>query len=292
MIVGPTASGKTDLALRLGNDLPLALISADSMQVYRGMDIGTAKPPSEQRKQFALIDFVEPGNQYSAGQFARDATRCCEEAWNRGQVPCLVGGSGLYLRSLLQGTTDLPPIPSEIRAQVEAMPTNLRIERLMQCDPESAAKIELRNPRRVSRALEVFLSTGRGLLSWQRDSTRNALVLDQRLGFCLDPKSEELRDRIRMRNKIAMQDGWLDETRHLAEQYGADQIRATGAIGYSELLDVAEGRLTLEEAEERIEIRTWQYARRQRTWFRSEAGLLWNSDFEEIEKAVHQFIKG
>lgn len=292
MIVGPTASGKTELALRLAQNIPLCLISVDSMQIYTGMDIGTAKPPLDQRKQFALIDGVLPGSPYSAGRFARDATMLCEKAWGESRLPCLVGGSGLYLRSLLQGTADIPPIPSEIRNYVDAMPVDLRIAALLQQDPETAAKIVLQNPRRVSRALEVILATGKGLAKWQSESHRFALSFSNSLGFCISLETPELNERIHRRNQKAMADGWLEETRQLAQTYSAEAIRATGAIGYSELLDVLAGSLTLSAAAEQIEMRTRQYARRQRTWFRREPGLTWSANPAEIEKASYQFAKG
>jgi tRNA dimethylallyltransferase len=290
LIAGPTASGKTALALHLARSLPLRLISADSMQVYRGMDIGTAKPALGQRERFALIDVVDPGEAYSAGRFARDAAVACENAWSSGQVPCLCGGSGLYLRALITGMADLPAISPELRAEIGAMPPEERRSELSRLDPQTASVTDLKNPRRVSRALEVLRATGKGLSAWQRESPGKPLNAQESLGFCLSPSQETLELRIQRRNREALSGGWLDEVRHLAEKYGPEALRSTGAIGYSELLDVAAGKLSLAEAAMLIERRTLQYARRQKTWFRRERALTWSDDILEIETACRHFL--
>lgn len=286
IIAGPTGSGKSSLALRLAGELPLRLISADSMQIYRGMDIGTSKPPPGQRERFALIDVADPGEGFSAGRFAKLAKASCVEAWNASLMPCVVGGSGLYLSALLHGIADIPAIDSRIRSLVEAMASGHRIEELTRLDPETAAKTELKNPRRVSRALEVIMATGKGLAAWQRESQKQGLACDARLGFCLNPDPAELRNKIKKRNHAAFAAGWPDEAHALARHFGADAIRSTGAIGYAELLDLPPA-----EAKDLIELRTLQYARRQRTWFRREAELQWLFDETAIENQVRQFFK-
>jgi tRNA dimethylallyltransferase len=287
VLAGPTASGKTGLALKLAERLPLRLISADSMQVYRGMDIGTAKPMGADRSRFALIDVADPGEGYSAGRFAREAAEACETAWKEGTVPCLVGGSGLYLRALLRGMAEVPPIPAALRAEIEAMDPGARAAELSRLDPETAAAIEMKNPRRVSRALEVLKSTGKGLLAWQKAGHAGALRYGALLGFCLERDPADLAKRVRQRNLDALERGWAAEAAALAARHGAEAMKATGAIGYAELLEMAP-----EKAMPLIETRTLQYARRQRTWFRKEPDLRPEADFAKIEQAATSFTKG
>ena len=286
VIAGPTASGKSALALRLAGHFPLALISADSMQVYRGMDIGTAKPGPEERRRFALIDVADPGEGFNAGRFAREATAACEEAWNAGRMPCLVGGSGLYLRALLQGLAEMPPIPAALRAEISGLPAAEALAELKRLDPETAGKIESQNPRRVSRALEVFKASGKGLSAWQRES-RPALQFGALLGYCLDPGHEALAARIHRRNQAAFAMGWPDEAHALARHFGKEALLSTGAIGYAELLSMKP-----EEAKPLIELRTMQYARRQRTWFKKEPLLKAIADGVGIEQSLQEFIEG
>jgi tRNA dimethylallyltransferase len=284
---GPTASGKTELALRLADALPLSLVSADSMQVYRGMDIGTSKPSVALRRRFALVDVADPGEGYSAGRFAREAASACERAWSEGLVPMVVGGSGLYIRALLNGLADLPPVPLAVRRSVESMPADARVAELRRLDAESLTGLDLDNPRRVGRALEILISTGKGLKAWQRDSHVRSLDYGPSLGFWLDPEPSVLAARIHARNEAALAAGWLDEARGLAARYGREALVGTGAIGYAELLDMEPA-----DAAPRIEIRTRQYARRQRTWFRKEACLSRENNGEAILRAATEFIRG
>jgi tRNA dimethylallyltransferase len=286
VVAGPTASGKTALALRLADHFPLALISADSMQVYRGMDIGTAKPGPEERRRFALIDVADPGEGYSAGRFARDASAACEEAWKASQLPCLVGGSGLYLRALLQGLAEVPPIPAALRAEIAALEPAQALAELRRLDPETAGKIEIQNPRRVGRALEVIKATGKGLAAWQGES-RPGLEYGALLGYCLDPGAEALAARIHRRNQAAFAMGWPDEAHALARHFGKEAVLSTGAIGYAELLSFSP-----EVAKPLIELRTRQYSRRQRTWFKKEPLLQAVADGVGIEHQVKAFIEG
>jgi tRNA dimethylallyltransferase len=286
LLAGPTASGKTDLALKLAAQLPLRLISADSMQVYRGMDIGTSKPPKAERDKFALIDIVDPGDGFSAGRFSSLARAACQDAWGQGLIPCVVGGSGLYISALVNGIAEVPEIDSGIRRKVEGLAHEERIRELLRLDPETGAKTELKNPRRVSRALEVVLATGKGLAAWQREAQQDGIAAGRRLGICLNPDAALLREKIKKRNEIAFAAGWPDEAHALARRHGADAIRSTGAIGYAELLDLGPA-----EAKPLIELKTLQYARRQRSWFRREKWLQWETETLNIEKLAENFIR-
>ena len=280
VIAGPTASGKTALAHALAAQGPLRLISADSQLVYRGMDIGTAKPPAAERAAWGLIDLVDPGQSFSAGEFCRQAKPLVEAAWGQGQTPVLVGGTGLYLKALLEGLADIPAVPDEIRERLEDEHRRLGLEpllaRLDAVDPAGAAALDRKNPRRVLRALEVFEATGRALSAWQRD-THPAVSPDRALWLGLDPGAEALEERIRARVQSSLAEGWLQETLCLQEKWGAEAVGKSAAIGYPELSAVLKGTRTLEQASQDILIQTRQYARRQRTWFRAQADIHWSA---------------
>ncbi|MGH7443163.1 MAG: tRNA (adenosine(37)-N6)-dimethylallyltransferase MiaA, partial [bacterium] len=203
LLVGPTASGKTALAESLAQGHALALLSADSQQVYRGLDIGTAKPGPQTRASWGLLDVVDLGEPFSAGAFCRLAVEACESAWVTGRTPLLCGGTGLYLKALLEGLVDLPPTPPEVRSALEQewqegglLPL---LRRLDAVDPTLAVSIDRSNPRRVLRALEVYTATGRPLGAWQAESTLPALLPDRVLWLGLDPGQEILAKRIAQR---------------------------------------------------------------------------------------------
>jgi tRNA dimethylallyltransferase len=288
VLCGSTASGKTSLSLKLARMLPLRLISADSIQVYRGMDIGTAKPKNPDKELFALLDLVDPGQGFSAGRFASLAGQAAEMAWKVGQIPCVVGGTGLYIHALLHGLADIPSVPEKIREEVRMSSPQALGEELVSQDPESAAKTDMKNPRRVQRAVEVLRSTGRGLAAWQAAGTHGALPHGKRLMLGLNPSNEALLHSVRQRNEEALSLGWLEEAKTLAGRFSEAAIRSTGAIGYGELLDVAAGKSSMQEAKSLIETRTLQYARRQRTWFKKDKEIEWHvsPDAERIAQRI------
>jgi tRNA dimethylallyltransferase len=296
VLVGPTASGKTGFAERLAGALPLRLISADSQQVYRGMDIGTAKPLGPDREAWALLDVVDPGQSFSAGEFCRQAAPLCEAAWAEGKLPVIAGGTGLYLKALLQGLAEIPPIPDEVRAGLEAEFQSHGLAPLLalldEADPILAATVDRQNPRRILRALEVFEATGQPLSQWQAQTTTPALVPGKALWLGLDPGKEALEKRITQRVDACLATGWLDEVKALAARWGQDPLRKSAAIGYPELLDVSLGAQTLDQAREAILLRTKQYAKRQRTWFKAQEGILWGTgeDDPRLPKAMSQLL--
>lgn len=296
VIVGPTASGKTGFAERLAETLPLRLISADSQQVYRGMDIGTAKPLGAAKDRWGLIDVADPGQAFSAGEFCRLAAPLCEQAWAKGELPALVGGTGLYLKALLQGLAEVPAIPETVRegleAEFKAGGLAPLLARLDQVDPALAATVDRQNPRRILRALEVFQATGKPLSQWQAQTTTPALTPAKTVWLGLDPGKDPLDQRIAQRVDACLAQGWLDEVRALASRWGDPALRQSAAIGYPELLDVAQAKLPLATAREQILHRTRQYARRQRTWFKAQAGVVWglNGDDPRLVKALSPLI--
>ena len=281
VICGPTASGKTELGLCLAQRYPLRLISVDSQQVYVGMDIGTAKPAPDQRKNFALIDVAQPGEGYSAGDFCRMAVPLVEEAWATGRCACLVGGTGLYMKALLEGLAEVPPVPARIRHTLESELSRVGLPalaaELVHADPALADRSDLRNPRRVLRGLEVARATGKPLSAWQAEAPGPWLLPDKVLWLGLLPSDAELRQRIQLRAQASLAGGWLDEARALRLRHGDGALLASGAIGYGEVLQVLDGNLSLEKAEKAITQRTWAYARRQKTWFRKAPVAQWLS---------------
>ncbi len=274
VISGPTASGKTALSLQLSQQMPLCLLNADSMQVYQDLDIGTAKPSVSERQHFGLLDLVKPGQDFSAGDFQRAALPLIEAAWQASQIPCLVGGSGFYLRAVCDGLAQVPPIPLQTRhllqKRLETQGLASLARELEAKDPQTASHTALENPRRVLRALEVLEATGQGLAHWQSLGLAGAAPYDSLLFLYLDPGPETLEKNIHARAKTSLSAGWLEETRSAVAKYGREALLSVGVIGYAELLRHSDGEISLADAEKAIILRTRQYARRQRTWFRKE----------------------
>jgi tRNA dimethylallyltransferase len=294
VIVGPTGSGKTALAESLAAERPLVLLSADSQQVYRGMDIGTAKPLGPTRSQWGLLDLVDPGQPFSAGEFCRAAVPAIEAAWAAGKTPCLAGGTGLYLKALLEGLAEIPAVPDGVREALTAELHELGLpalaERLQRLDPVIATRTDLQNPRRVLRALEVLQATGKPLSQWQSESTAPALVPEQSLWIGVDPGREALDKRLEDRTADLLALGWPREVELLAQRWGDAVLSQSAAIGYPELLDHRRGRQSLAEAQEAIVRQTQQYARRQRTWFKAVEGIRWTSESAEAAALVQGFL--
>jgi tRNA dimethylallyltransferase len=274
-IVGPTASGKSELAVALARRLDGEVVSMDSRQIYRGMDIGTAKIPLAERGGVPHhgLDLVDPDQSYSAGRFARDARGWIGEIRARGRVPVLVGGTGFFLRALTQpifGEPDLEPGRRRaLRSWLAARP-RAALERWVRAlDPERAALAAQGGPQRLSRTLEVALLTGRALTWWHRHGPSEGAALAG-LIVRLDVPRAELDRRIDARVRLMMERGLVDEVRALAAAgYGAGAPGMTG-VGYREIGLQLAGEITPEEAEERIGKATRAYARRQATWFRNQ----------------------
>jgi tRNA dimethylallyltransferase len=287
-IVGPTASGKSALALRFAQLLPVEIVSCDSQQVYVGMDIGTGKPTPAERQAVPhhLLDVVLPTEVFHAARWAALARVAIGHIITRGRVPLVVGGTGLYLRALLTGLFEAPPPQAAIRERHRAEAKDRGVEvlhgRLAMIDPDTAARVQPRDLMRVSRALEVYEQTGVPISVLRR---RSVAAPDFKAAtLVLDPPMDILRERIAGRLDAMMAAGFLDETRDLRERFGGG-ARALSALGYEQLGDHLDGLSSLEEAVSAAKVATMGYARRQRTWFRKEAGA-WRVETKPDPDAV------
>lgn len=280
VVVGPTASGKSALALRYAEERNGEIISADCMAVYKGFNIGTAKPSAEEmdRVPFHLIDVVEPTTAFNVAMFQTMAIDAVRQIQSRGRVPVIVGGTGLYVRALLRGFS-LPPAVSnpEIRRQLieRAQSGELMAmhEELRQLDPEAAAKIHPNDMIRLTRALEVIMTTGKSFSQQQQavapPELSNAAV------FGLQLTREALVKRIEDRCHKMIEAGWLDEVRQLLQDGVPVDSPAMRSLGYRQLAAVSSGSMCLEDAIPEIIKQTRQYAKRQMTWFRKEENVVW-----------------
>ena len=277
-ITGPTASGKTSLSLNLAERLSAEIISCDSMQIYKGMDIGTAKATAEERARVPhhLIDFLSPTESYSVESYRAAAIECAREITERGRLPIFVGGTGLYIDSVSRALSqDAPESDPEYREKIfSEIKTDEDItalwERLRAVDPESAEKIHKNNVKRVIRALEIYDATGKpkSLLDKESHGGEREVFVGM---ITIDFHDRELLYRkVDTRVDIMMREGLLDEVRSLYDAGLLASGTASAAIGYKELVEYIEGRCTLDCAVERLKLATRRYAKRQLTWFRHE----------------------
>lgn len=281
ILVGPTASGKTALALALAERLPIEIISCDSQAVYRGLDVGTAKPTPQERALVPhhLIDVADPWEEFSAARFVEAAEEAIAQIRARGRIPLLVGGTGLYLRSLIRGIVEAPPKDQELRGRLEARvqaegPQVLHGE-LAQVDPETAARLAPADKVRIVRALEVFLLTGIPLSEHHRrheEATRVARHRSLVLG--ITPPREELYRRVEFRAAKMFDEGLVEETVRLSGD-PANRPRLEKIMGYREALLLAEGKISREEALQATRLEQRRYAKRQLTWFRAMPEVEW-----------------
>ncbi len=272
-LMGATGTGKSQLAMTLAAASGSCIVSCDSMQVYAGLDIGTAKPsPQEQQRlKHHLIDCCNLPDQYSAARWAAQAREVIATENARGVTPLIVGGTGLYLRALLEGFADIPAEKPEVREYLEGLQqehgTPYLHQRLCVCDPAMAAKLKQTDTQRVMRALGVYESSGRPLSAWQADGERLAEPMDCPV-FVLEVEREVLRHGLAERFQAMMAAGWMDEARWLDGLNLPDMHPASRAVGYRQLLDYLHGALSLNEAVEKGITATRKYAKRQVTWFK------------------------
>ena len=304
-VVGPTAVGKTELSIELAKSYGGEIINADSRQIYRGMDIGTAKPTVQQRAVVPhhLYDIVDPPEQYSLNLYRRDAREAMEDIWSRGCLPFVVGGTGQYIWALLENWTvpEVPPdevLRNELKLYAEQLGSQKLHDRLRSVDPEAANKIHPRNIRRVIRALEVHTHTGRPISEWQSkgqpDFAYNVVGLD--LPDAIDSsmnrtKSAEHITRINRRAENFFEEGLLEETKALLDAGVSPDVSALTSIGYREAVAVLNGEATKEKAIELTKRSTKRFARRQRQWFRrGDKRISWVSNLVDAMTVLNSVI--
>lgn len=282
LLMGPTASGKTELALALCKQFDAEIISVDSAQVYRGMDIGTAKPDAQTQARWPhhLIDILDPTETYSAARFASDALRLIAEIRARNRVPLLVGGTMLYYRALTQGFNDLPPADPALRLELEQEAARegwpAMHARLSQLDPESGSRLHPNDQQRIQRALEIIGLTGLTPTQFYARS-KSATLEGAIVKIALNPPHRaELHERIARRFHGMMQQGFLQEVSHLHARGDLHlNLPSIRSVGYRQLWQHLDGECSLDEAIERGIAATRQFAKRQLTWLRSEDSLHW-----------------
>ena len=302
LLTGPTGAGKTDWAIRLAESAPVEIVSVDSALVYRGLDVGTAKPPPDVRARIPhhLIDICDATESYSAGRFVRDALECIRAIHARGRVPLLVGGTMLYLRGLLDGLAALPAALPELRRELDARAARagwpaLHAE-LARLDPAAAARIAPNDAQRIQRALEVCQATGQPISELQRATMSPLASFDVRYWMLNPPDRAVLHQRLARRLEAMMAGGFLEEVRRLRGRgdltSGHSSMRA---VGYRQLWAHLDGHYDLEEAGRRALAATRQLAKRQLTWMRAErrgewlgpaSELSWNRDICNGLKAL------
>jgi tRNA dimethylallyltransferase len=294
-VVGPTCTGKSALALALARRLGGELVNADALQVYRGLDRGTAKPDAAARAAVPhhLIDILDPREPFSAGEFARRARAAIADIGARGRVAIVVGGSGFYLRALWRGLAPVPAVPREVREtlrrRLDAEGVEALYDELRRRDAELASRLAPSDRQRLIRGLEVLEATGRPLSSWQREPEGAAVSMIV-LGLTL-PRTL-LYDRIATRAYAMLSGGWLDEIGQLLRDGVPESAPAFQAIGYRQLLRHVRGSCTVEHAMADTIRATRQYAKRQETWFRRERVAAWfrSPDLERIEHEAVEFL--
>lgn len=293
IICGPTASGKTSLALSLSKKYDIEIISADSRQIIKHLNIGTAKPTEEElaSTKFHLVDIIEPGERYSAFQFIDDSQKAIGNILKRDKIPLLVGGTGLYLYALTEGVVEIDSDDFEIRERLETELAEkggeFMHDKLSAIDPLEAAKIHPNNHQRLIRALEIFHLTGKSKSELLTTGAYKKSDYEFEY-FCLLPDREELYQKINQRVEVMIDDGLLEEINHLIEKGYKDKIEKANVIGYSELIEYLNGKTTLEEAISMIKQNSRRYAKRQYTWFRKQLSDRIFKNREELYQEIEQ----
>ncbi len=285
VICGPTASGKTALGIEVANLINGEIISADSMQIYKDMDIGSAKPTVDERAQAVhhLVDFVDPDIRYSVADFKNDAEIKIKDIIFRNKVPIIVGGTGLYVNSLIY---NIHYQDVEVDLDYRRFLENVSIEKLYEMankiDPDALNKISLTDRKRISRIIEIYHSTGKTKTELEKES-RHELEYDYKV-FVLNMDREKLYERINLRVDLMINAGLVDEVKKLINKYN-DFPTAMQGLGYKEIVQYLNGNCSLDEAVDKIKIETRRYAKRQLTWFRSYKNVVWieSGDLKNVE---------
>jgi len=299
-VVGPTASGKSELGIALAEAFDGEIVNCDSVQLYRGLYIGTAKVPPEQRRGIAhhLIDVLEPTEHFTAGEYARRALAIIEEIEARGRLAILVGGTGFYIRALRQPLFPSPPTNLALRVRLKRILERRgpeHVHRMLQrVDPVAAARIPPRDWSRTTRALEYFFQTGRRISEAQRERPAPPPLAHRLHLIALNPPREELYRRINRRAEEMFARGWVEEVQALLRSGVPETAKALQAHGYRRILQYLRGEISLARAIELTQRDVRHYAKRQLTWFRREPNVIWFRGFgddPDVQRAVIQMIR-
>ena len=298
VICGPTASGKTALSIELAKRINGEIVSADSMQIYDEMNIGTAKPDQEEMQgiKHYLIGNIKPTKRYSVSEFKKDAIAAIKEIVSKEKMPIVVGGTGLYVNSLVYGI-DYPEIQTnleyrkELEKIVEEKGLQYLFEKAVEIDKEAMKNISPNDKKRILRVLEIYKETGKTKTELERESRKNGIPYDYKI-FAINMPREILYDRINRRVDIMIEKGLIDEVSSLYEKYGESLLTSMQAIGYKEVVEFLKGNCTKEEMIEKIKMETRRYAKRQLTWFRKIENIQWLDGLNDIQNNVNIILEG
>lgn len=297
VICGPTASGKTALSIQLAKKIDGEIVSADSMQIYEDMDVGTAKPSIEEMEgiKHYLIGNVSPTVRYSVANFKKDAINAINEIIQKGKTPIIVGGTGLYVDSLVQGIEyDDTEIDLEYRNQLEKVAKEYGLDYLynkaIQIDPTAMKKISNNDKKRIFRVLEIYHATGKTKTMQEYESKQKENPYDYKV-FAIDMDREKLYERINKRVDIMIANGLVDEVKKLISKY-SELPTAIQGLGYKEVVLYLNNEITYDEMVEKIKLETRHYAKRQLTWFRRNKDITWINGLDNIQNNVNIILKG
>ena len=297
VICGPTASGKTALSIELAKKINGEIISSDSMQIYKDMNIGTAKPTIEEMQgiKHYLVDFVTPDKRYSVADFKRDAESAIKEILNRGKIPIVVGGTGLYVDSLIFGIEyqDIK-LDEEYRKELEEIASqDGGLERLYnrakKIDSLAIEKISSNDKKRIIRILEIYKATGKTKTEQEQESRKNGVKYDYKV-FAINIEREKLYDRINKRVDIMIQQGLIEEVKKLLQKYNEFPTAMQG-LGYKEVVEYLENKCTKEEMIEKIKMETRRYAKRQITWFKKNKQTIWIDGLKDKQDNIQIILE-
>ena len=276
-IAGPTAVGKSAVALALAEKIGGEIISVDSMQVYRGLDIGTAKPTAAERARVPhhLLDLCDLSEAFDVAQFVQQAEKAVADIRSRNKTPIFCGGTGLYFKAFLEGLGEAPPSNEKLREELRAAPLAALLDELRERDPAAYKKIDKQNPRRVIRAIEVIRLTGKKFSEQRSEWTTQRVEIAEKKLICFQRTPEDLHQRINVRVDEMFQRGLVAETRELLQRGLAENMFAMQAIGYRQVVEHLRGERDLAKTIELVKARTRNFAKRQLTWFRRHGNCMW-----------------
>ena len=297
VICGPTASGKTALSIELAKKVNGEIISCDSMQIYKDMNIGTAKPTIEEMQgiKHYLLDFVSPNERYSVADYKKDAKKAIKEILSKGKVPIIVGGTGLYLDSLIyeieyQNIEFDENYRKELEQEVEEKGLEKLYEKAKKIDSQAIEKISKNDKKRILRILEIYNATGKNKTEQEIESRKNEVEYDYKV-YAISWDREELYARINKRVDLMIEQGLIDEVKNILQKYEQFPTAMQG-LGYKEVVDYLKGNCTKQEMIEKIKMETRRYAKRQMTWFRKNKQTIWIQGNNSIQNNINIILEG